>query len=334
MIIATGSVNIDENKKLAEDAADKAGDMTDALKGLKTSIDGTITTSDRAPFDDGKSHSEGDLWIIMNGNIATAMYTWTNGAFQEKKWDQASLNVKTLSALTANLGSVNAGSINGVSISGSSIEGGAIHIGAPEFDYWLDYNGFHTQNTIDSSSTWIYGGAVAVGTSKFNPSVQLLPGGIYANGTRIHTSNFTISSGSVIGTVSGKVYFENGYGDSGGGGAEVHAASFDKMSQLSVKRNILDVSGDYALAQIAGTDVKRYDYKDTDNAKQTNIGPIIDDKNAIGNKQYNVSSDMLSSGAEGVSIDNEVGLLMAAVKELAKRNSELSMRVTQLERKG
>ena len=42
---------------------------------------------------------------------------------------------------------------------------------------------------------------------------------------------------------------------------------------------------------------------------------------------------MLNEDKTGLSIDNEVGLLMGAVQELSKRNSELSLRLTKLERK-
>lgn len=149
---------------------------------------------------------------------------------------------------------------------------------------------------------------------------------------RLHTQNLTISSGSVIGTKSGAVYFENGNGDSGGGGADVHAASFAKMSQLSVKRNVSDITGEHALAQILGTEIKRYDYIDIDNNQKSNIGPIIDDIRETGKKQYRISDEIINKQCDGVSIDNEVGLLIASVQELSKRNTELQLRLTKLER--
>lgn len=344
MIIATGSVDINEATKLAQDASDSASDLADKMKNLKTSLDGTITESTNTPFEDGKEHNDGDMWLVMSGNVATSMYIYSGGSWTLKKWDVNSLAVEYLSALSANLGNVQAGNINGVNISGSTITGGtiegsSIHVTAGNNQYWLDNNGLHAKGT--NGNVWIYGnemdfmnGAQRAGLSLTANGIDANNAyGIRANGGRVYTSNFAISSGSVIGTASGDVYFEIGGGDSSQPGAALHAASFNKMSQLSVKRNVDTMSGEEALAQVMATDVARYDYKGIDNGQQTNIGPIIDNENAIGYKKYNVSADMLNRDSDGISVDNEVGLLMAALQEEVKRNSDLSLRLTKLEQK-
>lgn len=355
MIIATGSVNIDENAKLAEDAGT---DNEEALKNLKTSMDGKITVSTQAPFADGVDHTDGDLWMIQSDGLTTAMYTYGKGGWSEKQWDQDTLNVKELSALTANLGTVNAGLLNGVEIDGATIKSANLTedytISGIHRQLWIDYNGFHYRTTGTD------GGVYDVKMGDYNGIYVSRSGGGTDSGYNGHTniegndistgnvtaSNFSGSSVdansvttthlnmnlSTINSYTGMFYFEGGSGGSGEPGADLHAASFNKMSQLSVKRNIQDITGEYALAQILGTDVKRYDYKLSDNSQQTNIGPIIDDENSIGSKKYGISSDMINSQSDGVSIDNEVGLLMAAVKELTKRNSDLQLRIAQLEK--
>ncbi|WP_367296601.1 hypothetical protein [Levilactobacillus yonginensis] len=333
MIIATGSVDINEATKLAQEASDSADDLAKKMKNTVATMDGKTTVSTSTPFDDGKEHNEGDMWTVINDDVASAMYIYTSGEWKAKKWDQQALSVKQLSALTADLGHVTAGTLESATIIGGSITGSTIHLSSGTDEYWLDYNGFHTTDTAENTGTWVMPGLIDLGGSKANPRVMVSANGIYSGAQRISTQSLTMSAGSVFGTTSGDVYFEIGGGDSGQGGAALHAASFNKMSQLSVKRNLADVSGEYALAQISGTDVKRYDYKDSDNSQQTNIGPVIDDVNSNGNKAYNISSDLINKQTDGVSIDNEVGLLMAAVKELTKRNSELTMRVAKLERK-
>ena len=354
MIIATGSVNIDENAKLAEDAG---ASNAEALKDLKTSMDGKVTISTQAPFNDGHDHADGDIWLIQSNNTTTAMYTYGAGGWSEKQWDQATLNVQELSALSANLGTVNAGLINGVEIDGSTIKSANLTedytSGGIRRQLWIDTNGFHYRNTDSSGGvndvkmndyTGIYVSRSGGGTdSGYNGHTNIEGNDIstgnidasYLNASSMDTSSISTShlnmNLSTMNSSTGSFYMESGYGGSGNSGADVHAASFDKMSQLSIKRNIQDITGEYALAQVLGTEVKRYDYKLSDNSKQTNIGPIIDDENPIGSKKYGISSDMINSQSDGVSIDNEVGLLMAAVKELTKRNSDLQLRVTQLE---
>ncbi|WP_347786892.1 hypothetical protein [Levilactobacillus brevis] len=333
MIIATGSVDINEATKIAQDASDSASDLADKMKNTVATMDGKTTVSTSTPFDDGKEHNEGDMWTVVNDDVASAMYIYTGGKWEIKKWDQQALSVKQLSALTADLGHVTAGTLESAKIIGGTINGTSISDDTGTgYQYWLDYNGFHVKDA-GIGDTWVFGGLIDVGGTRSNPNVSISADGIYSSSRRISTQNLTMSAGSVFGTASGNIYFEIGGGDSGQGGAALHAASFNKMSQLSVKRNLADVSGDYALAQISGTDVKRYDYKDSDNSQQTNIGPVIDDVNSNGDKAYNISSDLINKQSDGISLDNEVGLLMSAVKELTKRNSELTMRVAKLERK-
>ncbi|TYA97383.1 hypothetical protein FXE12_11585 [Lactobacillus sp. SL9-6] len=333
MIIATGSVDINEATKIAQIASDSADDLADKMKNTVATMDGKTTVSTSTPFDDGKEHNEGDMWTVINDDVASAMYIYTDGKWQVKKWDQQALSVKQLSALTADLGHVTAGTLESAIINGAQINGGSIAINSGIDSFKMNNSGFEASNLIDGDTTDVYGGMITLSEGNSGVITLSVGSGINSSSSRIYTNGMTMSAGSVFGVASGDLYFETGYGSSGSGGAGLHAASYNKMSQLSVKRNLSDVPGDYALAQILGTDVKRYEYKDSDNSQQTNIGPVIDDVNQNGEKTYNISSDMLNKKSDGISIDNEVGLLMAAVKELTKRNSELTMRISKLERK-
>ncbi|WP_334427244.1 MULTISPECIES: hypothetical protein [unclassified Levilactobacillus] len=330
MIIATGSVNIDENTKLAEQAG---ADNEEALKNLKTSMDGKITVSTQAPFADGVDHADGDLWLIQSDGLTTAMYTYGAGGWSEKQWDQDTLNVKELSALTANLGTVNAGTINGVEIDGSSINGSAIHVNGFQDQFWLDKNGFHVKNILSNYSTWIYGGMITLtqgnnGTltlSSYN-GIESTVEGLFGN---IIIGRLGGGSHRISTEDGGNIYF----GDSPSSSISLHASAFNSYSLASVKHDIVPISGDYALSQVVATDISSFRYTGRDNSESKLIGPVIDDLHEIGEKDHGISSAILTADKKEININNEVGLLMASVKELTKRNSELSLRVSALERK-
>lgn len=126
MIIAQGSVSIDENAKLANEASQHSDDNKRQMESL---LGGKITQSTLDPrtFDTG-THQEGDMWIQIDSTsdgkqlpTAKAMFYYTNGAWVPKKWDSQSLAVKQLSALTADLGVINNGTINSVAMNGVEI---------------------------------------------------------------------------------------------------------------------------------------------------------------------------------------------------------------------
>ena len=131
MIIATGTLNIDENTKLAQKAskdAKKASDSaSDEAGKIKTSLDGKITVSSQEPFDDGKAHDEGDIWYVQDSNhITSEMYTYDGSDWVKTKMSQTALSVGQLSALSADLGDIQAGSLNTVEIDSSHINAGTI----------------------------------------------------------------------------------------------------------------------------------------------------------------------------------------------------------------
>ena len=127
MIIATGTLNIDENAKLAQQASDDAksaaNSATDEVGKVKTSLDGKITVSSQEPFDDGKTHDEGDIWYVQDSNhITSEMYTYDGSDWVKTKMSQTALSVGKLSALTADLGTIEAGYLNSVEIDSSTIK--------------------------------------------------------------------------------------------------------------------------------------------------------------------------------------------------------------------
>ena len=367
MIIATGTLNIDENTKLAQQASDSADDLADKIKNIKTSLDGTIIESTNTPFDDGKEHNDGDMWLVMSGDVATSMYIYSGGSWTLKKWDVNSLSVENLSALSANLGNVNAGNINGVNISGSTITGSAIDqdftsSDGNHYQLWADYNGFHYRVTRSSNGMVQDMRMTDVGfTVKSSGTVPTVISGDSVISNNITGTNVTAVMNLKGNTVSGSAVYGNGLSISGhtiacddngalyleknsGGGsmADIHAAyvysNGNKLkSALSAKRDVTEYSPDEALSAVMNTDVKKWKYKDSDNsADSQHIGPIIDDVNEIGKKSASIANDMISTDDNGdyfLNESNTISILRAALKKSNQRIDDLSYRITQLERK-
>lgn len=330
MIIATGSVDINEATKLAQDASDSADDLAEKIKNLKTSLDGTITESTNTPFDDGKEHNDGDMWLVMSGDVATSMYIYSGGSWTLKKWDVTSLAVEYLSALSANLGNVQAGNINGVNISGSTINGGSITIDSGIDKFTMNNSGFEASNLIDGYATDVYGGMIT------------MSGGItISTSNGINSKGLSISGHTIACDDAGQLWFET----NGGGGQKVADICVGNVysnktllkSALSAKRDVTEYSLDEALAAVMNTDVKKWKYKDSDNsADSQHIGPIIDDVNAVGKKSASIANDMIGTDENGnyfLNESNTISILLAALKKSNQRIDELSYRITQLERK-
>lgn len=372
MIIATGSVDINEATKLAQIASNSASDLADKIKNLKTSLDGTITESTSTPFDDGKEHNDGDMWVVMSGNSATSMYFYSGGSWTLKKWDVTSLAVEYLSALSANLGNVSAGNINGVNISGSTINGGTITGSAIDQDFtssdgnhyqlWADYNGFHYRVTrssngmvqdmrmtdggftVEGSGTvpTVIAGDSIVSNNITGTNVTAIMNlkGNTVSGSSVSGNGLSISGHTIACSDGGALYLER-YGG-GGSVTDIHAAGVYSngnrlKSALSAKRDISEYSPDEALSAVMNTDVKKWKYKDSDNsANSQHIGPIIDDVNAIGEKSASIANDMISTDENGnyyLDESNTISILLAALKKSNQRIDELSYRIAQLERK-
>ncbi|WP_437696702.1 tail fiber domain-containing protein (plasmid) [Levilactobacillus brevis] len=336
MIIATGSVDINEATKLAQEASNSAGDLAEKIKDLKTSLDGTITESTSTPFDDGKQHNDGDMWLVMSGNVATSMYIYSGGSWTLKKWDVTSLAVEYLSALSANLGNVSAGNINGVNISGSTINGGSITIDSGIDKFTMSNSGFEASNLIDGDTTDIYGGMISLASGNTGTvTIDSVKG--------INSKGLSISGHTIACDDSGQFWFQK----NGGGGGDSNVADIraglvysngtSLKSALSAKRDVTDYSPDEALSAVMNTDVKKWKYKDSDNsADSQHIGPIIDDVNAIGKKSASIANDMISTDENGdyfLNESNTISILLAALKKSNQRIDELSYRITQLERK-
>lgn len=334
MIIATGSVDINEATKLAQQASDSADDLAEKIKNLKTSLDGTITESTNTPFNDGKEHNDGDMWVVMNGNSATSMYFYSGGSWTLKKWDVTSLAVEYLSALSANLGNVQAGNINGVNISGSTINGGSISINSGIDNFKMDNSGFEASNLIDGDTTNVYGGMISL--ARGNSGTVTLDSSHGINSKGLSISGHTIACDD-----SGQLWFET----NGGNGqkvadiraGDVYSNGNKLKSALSAKRDVTDYSPDEALSAVMNTDVKKWKYKDSDNsADSQHIGPIIDDVNEVGKKSASIANNMISTDENGdyfLNESNTISILLAALKKSNQRIDELSYRITKLERK-
>lgn len=372
MIIATGSVDINEATKIAQIASDSASDLADKMKNTVATMDGKTTVSASTPFDDGKEHNEGDMWTVINDDVASAMYIYTSGEWKAKKWDQQALSVKQLSALTADLGHVTAGTLESAKIIGGTITGSAIEqdftsSDGNHYQLWADYNGFHYRVTRSSDGmvqdmrmtdggftvkgsgtvpTVIAGDSVVSNNiTGTNVTAIMNLKGNTVSGSSVSGNGLSISGHTIACSDGGALYLER----NGGGGdmadihaADVHAASVYSgktllKSALSAKRDVTDYSPDEALSAVMNTDVKKWKYKDSDNsANSQHIGPIIDDVNEVGKKSASIANDMISTDEKGnyfLNESNTISILLAALKKSNQRIDDLSYRITQLERK-
>ncbi|CAM3251690.1 hypothetical protein ACN50G_08010 [Lentilactobacillus buchneri] len=156
MIIATGTLNIDENAKLAQQASDDAknavNSAADEAGKIKTSLDGKITVSSQEPFDDGKSHDEGDIWYVQDSNhITSEMYTYDGSDWVKTKMSQTALSVGQLSALSADLGTIEAGYLNSVEIDSSTIKAAKIDATSTITGASIEEDGSNGKITLDTN---------------------------------------------------------------------------------------------------------------------------------------------------------------------------------------
>lgn len=156
MIIATGTLNVDENAKLAQQASDDAknaaNSAADEADKVKTSLDGKITVSSQEPFDDGKSHDEGDVWYVQDSNhITSEMYTYDGSDWVKTKMSQTALSVGQLSALSADLGTIEAGYLNSVEVDSSIIKAAKIDATSTITGASIEEDGSNGKITLDTN---------------------------------------------------------------------------------------------------------------------------------------------------------------------------------------
>ncbi|WP_288638745.1 hypothetical protein [uncultured Lentilactobacillus sp.] len=156
MIIAMGTLNIDENAKLAQQASDDAknaaNSAADEADKVKTSLDGKITVSSQEPFDDGKSHDEGDIWYVQDSNhITSEMYTYDGSDWVKTKMSQTALSVGQLSALSADLGTIEAGYLNSVEVDSSIIKAAKIDATSTITGASIEEDGNNGRITLDTN---------------------------------------------------------------------------------------------------------------------------------------------------------------------------------------
>lgn len=185
--IGQGSISVDANTKLGQDAQETANEATktaDSAVQIAGSKNRIYTDKVAPPTDGLDRFTVGDRWNVTDDSGVTiiAMYVFNSGKWHKNSWDALTLSVESLSALSANLGNVTAGSLTAV-----TIEGAKIHITSPGSitnpaggvnhfteDYWLDNNGFHERyilkgidvgdgndpGTIRDMSTWVKNGTI------------------------------------------------------------------------------------------------------------------------------------------------------------------------------
>lgn len=151
-----GTLNIDENAKLAQQASDDAknaaNSAADEAGKIKTSLDGKITVSSQEPFDDGKTHDEGDIWYVQDSNhITSEMYTYDGSDWVKTKMSQTALSVGQLSALSADLGTIEAGYLNSVEVDSSIIKAAKIDATSTITGASIEEDGNNGRITLDTN---------------------------------------------------------------------------------------------------------------------------------------------------------------------------------------
>lgn len=350
--------NFTEAVKLAQTAQKQAKAANDSADGIQTSLDGKITVGTTAPGNDqAAGHDKGDVWYVTDSaGVYTAQYYFDGVSWIAQKWDENTLSVKNLSALSSNLGYIQNGTLDSISIksttitggtiNGATITGGSISIGKDaQVHFYVDGNGLAVgfsgnylrigpgnqyMTTITGNGLEVHGGLLVHGGSTFtNGATTTFNQDVQTTGAFIGPT-FRINGSTYLGNSEGEVRFVNS--TAGSGYIPIHASSYVKRSQLSEKYNIKDISTFEGLALTNGMNIKKFDYKKSDNSQANNIGPIIDNENEIGKKHYSMPSELLSKEKDGVSIDTEIGLAVLAIQELTKRNTDLNLRIFKLEK--
>lgn len=160
MLIAQGSVNIDENAKLAQQAQQAGNDLANSTSKLRTLMDGLSTEAPYAPTADNDpnyhTHRYGDVWTQYNDvngiHIAENMYVWDNG-WQAKKWDMNQLSVKDFSSLNISSSQINSSQIYSANIVGGAL---ALDLNGDGFS-GMGYDGGFNPLRWDNNGNQFYG---------------------------------------------------------------------------------------------------------------------------------------------------------------------------------
>ncbi len=258
MIIATGTLNIDENAKLAQQASDDAksaaNSAADEAGKIKTSLDGKITVSSQEPFDDGKTHDEGDIWYVQDSNhITSEMYTYDGSDWVKTKMSQTVLSVGQLSALTADLGTIEAGYLNSVEVDSSIINAAKIDATSTITGASIEEDGSNGKITLDTN------GFCAISNGKY---LQFVSGN--SNGYTQIRGGLDVDSINVGASVIEGQTFQ-AYG-----GNNTHIGSADAWTYLA--EGIKCGPGGY-ISSVSGTDI--YFHNEAGSTIDIHAGDVI-----------------------------------------------------------
>lgn len=258
MIIATGTLNIDENAKLAQQASDDAknaaNSAADEADKVKTSLDGKITVSSQEPFDDGKSHDEGDIWYVQDSNhITSEMYTYDGSDWVKTKMSQTALSVGQLSALCADLGTIEAGYLNSVEVDSSIIKAAKIDATSTITGASIEEDGNNGRITLDTN------GFCAISNGKY---LQFVSGN--SNGYTQIRGGLDVDSINVVSSIIEGQTFQ-AYG-----GNNTHIGSENAWTYLA--EGIKCGPGGY-ISSVSGTDI--YFHNEAGSTIDLHAGDVI-----------------------------------------------------------
>lgn len=325
--------SLDQNLALAQ-AASAAAASAQATAASALSIangKNTIYFSAAAP-NSTEGYVSGDHWYVMDtSGQVTAMYYFDGTEWATYQLDAATLNVGTLSALSADLGNVTAGTITGINIISSFFTGG----------WW-------TNATGDSTITLSTDG---IDLQAGNSTMHLYPAAGYSSymsGNFDFNGGLTVSSGlntdwflgvdnigmytpHVINSADGgDLYFEAGTG-SGNSPIALHASKYTvSSSRLSTKRNVELLDDAHSNSMLLGTDTATFQYNQDTNADTSSEGVVIDDVNT--DKKYSLPNELMTlDGLSPTDLMSFVSRIISQNKYQARLIEDLELRIRKLE---
>ena len=328
---------LDKNLALAQAASAAAASALSIANGKNT-----IYFSAAAP-NSTDGYVSGDHWYVMdtNGQV-TAMYYFDGTEWVTYTLDAATLNVGTLSALSADLGDVTSGTITGLNIISSYFTGGwwkdstgdsVITLSADGIDLQAGNSTLHlypsSSLTSYLSSSFEFEGGLTV-SSGLTTDWETVSGQITA-ADLLAAGNIGIFTGHVINSEDGgDLYFEEGEG-SGNDPITLHAKKYTvSSSRLSTKRNVDLLDDSHSNSMLLSTDTATFQYNQDTNADPSSEGVVIDDVNAI--KKYGLPNELITlDGLSPKDLMSFIARIISQNKYQARLIEDLELRIRKLE---
>lgn len=121
-VALTNADKVSNDNQLTSDVSSVTAQKGLAIANSKNKL---YMSTEEPPADDLTSYTDGDKWNVVNDEgIVVEMFSFDGTTWVKTQWDAETLAVKSLSALSANLGNVTAGNLTSVNIVASTMSSG------------------------------------------------------------------------------------------------------------------------------------------------------------------------------------------------------------------